>query len=145
MTTSSTFLSFAFWLEIDGITEAMFSECAGLQVETEMLSWEEGGLNSFVHMLPGRAKFSNLTIKRGVAAEGLWRWFSDCMCGTIQRRSLSIFLRDINHMGSGEPKQIRWDVVDALPIKWSGPDFRASSSDVAFETVELAHHGFKRT
>ena len=37
-----------------------------------------------------------------------------------------------------------WDFKEAFPYKWTGPDLRASSSDVAFESVELAHRGLSR-
>jgi len=34
-----------------------------------------------------------------------------------------------------------WDIVGAIPVKWSGPDFNTSSEQIAIETLEFAHHG----
>jgi phage tail-like protein len=40
----------------------------------------------------------------------------------------------------GEPKW-QWVFEKACPVKWSGPDLRAGSADVAFESIELVHRG----
>ena len=37
-----------------------------------------------------------------------------------------------------------WDFKEAYPVKYTGPDFRADSGAVAFESVELAHRGLSR-
>lgn len=131
--------TYRFWVEIDSITEAAFSECAGLQVETEIFEWQEGGLNGFVHRLPGRVKFSNLTLKRGIATAGLWTWCQDGIHGTIKRRNLSIVLR-----GYEGANPVRWNVKDALPVKWIGPNLKADANETAVESIELLHHGFER-
>ncbi|MDC3332360.1 phage tail protein, partial [Ilumatobacter sp.] len=31
----------------------------------------------------------------------------------------------------------------AFPVKWTGPSFSASSTDMAEEQLEIAHHGFR--
>ena len=38
-----------FLVEIEGILAGGFSECSGLQVETEVFDYREGGLNEYVH------------------------------------------------------------------------------------------------
>ena len=35
----------------------------------------------------------------------------------------------------------RWNFKDAYPVKWSGPELRGSNTEVAVETLELAHRG----
>src|SRR2546423_852925 len=84
--------TYRFWVEIDSINVAGFSECSGLQVETEIFEWEEGGRNNYKHRLPGRAKFSNLVLKRGIATADLWSWYQDSIQGKIKRRNLSVVL-----------------------------------------------------
>jgi hypothetical protein len=37
-----------------------------------------------------------------------------------------------------------WNFADAYPVKWAGPELRASSNAVAVETVELAHRGISK-
>ena len=64
-----------FYVEIGKLKVAAFTEVSGLQVEITVTEHEEGGNNGFIHRLPGRAKVSNLTLKRGVASsEHRWRY-----------------------------------------------------------------------
>jgi phage tail-like protein len=41
-------------------------------------------------------------------------------------------------------EKIRWNFVNAWPVKWTGPSFNAKGNDVAIETLELAHEGLAR-
>ena len=141
MTSSSNFYStFRYSIDLGRITQATFTECSGLQAEVEVLEWPEGGRNDYVHRLPGRVKpYGNLVLKRGIASDELYQWYYDVSIGTIARQDISIILH-----GYDSEQKVRWDVSGALPIKWVGPDFKAAASEVAFETIELAHNGFKR-
>lgn len=138
-TKRDVYATYRFWVEIDGITEAAFSECGGLQAETEVFEWQEGGVNHYTHRLPGRTKYSNITLKRGIATTALWEWYSGNIGGTIKRRTLAIVL-----CGYAGAKEVRWNVTDALPVKWSGPTLKADANETAVEVIELAHHGFER-
>jgi phage tail-like protein len=131
--------AYRFFVEIEGLAEAAFSECSGLQVETEVFEWEEGGSNGFRHRLPGRSKYQNLVLKRGVATANLWKWYFDAIEGKVKRRTLSVILCGYSGMSD-----VRWNFADAVPVKWSGPTFRTGATEAAVETLELAHHGFKR-
>lgn len=143
-TIADPFLSAKFWIEIGGITEGYFTECSGLNVETEVLEYAEGGLNDHVHKLPGRTKFSNVVLKRGwVESDDLWKWYSKIISGQIQTQSVSIILFENKVAGQTSPKA-RWDLAQAYPVKWQGPEFRADSNGVAVETLELAHAGWTR-
>jgi hypothetical protein len=37
-----------------------------------------------------------------------------------------------------------WNFRNALPVRWAGPTFDASSDSVGFETLELAHEGLTK-
>jgi len=139
MDTRDVYAAYRFWVEINGMTEAAFSECSGLQVETEIFEWEEGGLNSYKHRLPGRIKFTNLVLKRGIATPDLWQWYYETTQGTIKRRNISLILYGY----AGKP-EVRWNVSGVIPVKWSGPTFKTGSTEAAVESIELAHHGFTR-
>ena len=132
--------TYRFMVEMKGITEGSFSECSGLQAELEIFEWQEGGVNNFTHRLPGRAKFSNITLKRGIATPELWKWFNDARSGKIQRHNISIVLYGYQGM-----RKIQWSVSGALPIKWIGPNFKADANEVAVESIELIHNGFDRS
>jgi phage tail-like protein len=139
--TSATFL-----FEVDGQAIGRFMEVSGLEVEVAVESIEEGGENGFVHRLPGRMSWPNITLKRGVTqSDNLLTWLTKSSGeqfassgNTLARSSAAITLL------AKDGKRLRaWEFVDAFPVKWSGPQFAASSSDAATETLEIAHHGFK--
>ena len=61
-----------------GLTIGEFRECTGLSVEREILEYAEAGNNDFVYKLPGRLKFPNLVLKRGITNQAdLLKWFMD--------------------------------------------------------------------
>ena len=35
----------------------------------------------------------------------------------------------------------RWTFWGAYPIKWTGPELKASSNAIAFESIEMVHQG----
>ena len=61
------YLGFKFLVEIEGLVVGGFSEVTGLQVETEVETYREGGLNEYVHKLAGPTRYpSNLVLKHGM-------------------------------------------------------------------------------
>jgi phage tail-like protein len=140
---SDPFLVTKFWVEIAGVTEAIFREVSGLSVETEIVEYPEGGLNDYVHRLASRTKFSNITLKRGwVQSDELWKWYSKIIAGTIERRAVSIILFTNKGDNKGQEKA-RWNLDQAYPIKWQGPEFRSDGNTTAVETLVLAHSGWQ--
>jgi len=134
-------MAFRFRIEIEGITVAQASEVTGLSVETDIETYEEGGNNVFVYQLPKRTKYVHLMLKRGITdADDLWKWYDDVRSGNkFPRRNGAVVLLD-NKGGDYR----RWNFREAFPVKWSGPDLKADSGTVAFESVTLAHHGISR-
>lgn len=132
------YLGFNFLVEIQGLTVGGFQEVRGLEVEVEAQDYREGGVNDFIHKLPGPTRYpSNLTLRHGlVDAETLWDWHRAVRQGKIQRRNVSIILRD-----SREAEVRRWEFADTYPVKWTGPDLRAGTAEVAIEALELVHRG----
>jgi phage tail-like protein len=134
------FLNFNFLVEIDGITQAGFSDCSGFGATTEPTEVNEGGLNGFSHRLAGRTKQSNITLKWGLTdSHDLYDWYRAVVNGRIQRRNGSIVVIDLE----GQEKA-RWNFFNAWPSKWDGPDFSAKGNEVAIETLEIVHDGIER-
>jgi phage tail-like protein len=84
------YLGFNFVVEIDGIVLGGFSEVSGLQVEIEIQTFREGGVNQYMRQLPGPAKYpSNLIFKRGLtddeAFAGRWNVRTDPWCCGMPR------------------------------------------------------------
>jgi phage tail-like protein len=132
------YLSYRFQVEVDQQVVAAFSEVTGLDFETDVETFREGGVNLHEHQLAGPNKFpSRVVLKRGMTdARLLWSWHQDVTQGRIKRKDVSILLLD----STGEEKW-RWNFRQALPVKWVGPQFRAANAEIAIETLELVHRG----
>ena len=135
------FVAFRFEVRLDDISSGGFSECSGLQLETEVEDYAEGGLNTHLRRFPGRTKQSNLTLKRGIVDRELHDWYVRlAQEGSVEFKSGSILVHD----PSGGPVTMEWQFYRAFPCKWNGPDLNATQSSVAVETLELCHHGLIR-
>jgi phage tail-like protein len=123
-----------------GSLKLVFSELNGLKFETETMDYQEGGLNTFTHRLPGRSKASNLVLKRGMApTREFLDWYMKIASGNIDRQNISVEMFDLK--GS---VIIRWEFANAYPVSWTGPSFVASDATLAVESLELAHDGIIR-
>jgi phage tail-like protein len=130
-------LGLSFAIQLGDEIKGWFTECSGLSVQREIKSQPEGGVNDYVHQLPGRIKHTNITLKNGLAGNELWAWFQEGLYDAkVERRNVSIILYNADLK-----KKKSWDLVNAYPVKWTGPGFNSANSTLAVETLELVHHG----
>jgi phage tail-like protein len=136
---------FFIYVELSGVIEAKFTEVSGLSVEREVETYYEGGNNDRVHHLPGRIKYGNITLKRGVTfSRTLWDWFhkkptsptgGSAKYGIVNKIPLSIILYS--------PYSVipaRWyDLEEAFPVKLVGPSLNTDSNEIAIEELEIAY------
>src|SRR3954452_12129317 len=132
--TTATFL-----FEVDGVEIGQFMEVGGLEVEVGVESIEEGGENGFVHRLPGRMTWPNITLKRGVTqTDNLLGWLNKssgeqfASSGNKLTRSTAA----ITLLGPSGKRLRAWEFVEAFPVKWRGPEFAADSDSAATEQLE---------
>jgi len=133
------FPKYAFLVEIEGIRRAGFMSVSGLTEETEVREYREGGDNTTVRKLAGLNSYSAIVLEQGSCLDSeLWEWRQKIKSEGAQgnRKSISI----IQQNESGEEVK-RWQVFDAWPSKFSAPEFDASSSENAVESVEIQHEG----
>ena len=98
---------------------------------------KEGGNNGRVLKFPSRVTWTNLTLKKGIAAStSLWDWHYGFVEGKGKRRDGVIILQSDLHV----PNNI-WSFRRGLPVKYSGPVMNATQNSVAIETIEIAHEG----
>ena len=115
-----------------------FQEAKGLGAELEVLAHPEGGANHFVHQLPVRHTWSRIVLQRGVVRDPqLWNWYRLGLTESLgARRDGSIIM--LTHSGE---KAMAWDFRGGIAVKWTGPELNAMQSEVAVESLEIAHHG----
>jgi phage tail-like protein len=131
---------FNFLVEIDGIVVAGFSEVSGLSTDTNIIEYREGSEKvGTVRKLPGLMKYTNIVLKRGWTADAkLWAWRKKVIDGKTQRLSGTITLLD-----ESRTPALRWNFTAGWPSKWEGPALNAKTSEVAIETMEIAHEGLE--
>lgn len=132
--------SYLFFVEIDGIETARFQKCEGLEAETSVFEYEEGG--GEVHHFKGRTRFPNIILEKGITDnDSLFNWFKDtCLENKkLERKNGSVVLKDLQ---DNEVK--RWNFFRAFPCRWIGPklDYKDPST-FAVERIEIAHEGIE--
>ena len=97
------YASYNYTLEIDGVQSGGFSEVTGLQAESMPIEYREGTEDITVRKLPGLMKYGNITLKRGVSLNlDLMNWLRTVQAGDIERRNVTITLRDELKQDSSE-------------------------------------------
>jgi phage tail-like protein len=127
--------TYNFRVEIDGIGEAQFAEVVVPPAEIAVVEYREGAdKSSATRKLPGRVKYGNVVLKRGITADlSLYQWFRAVSQGDFQPRNVMIVLLDAQRQDVR-----RWLARDAWPVKYDGPALNAKNNEVAIETLELA-------
>jgi phage tail-like protein len=131
-------LRFLVELDLPGGTIGHFRECTGIGMEIVTKDYREGGQNAYVHRLPTHFKHTNVVLKRGVTHEAaLLQWFWEAR---TQAKPLEVTVSVVAPTG----RPVRTFVLTgAWPVKWTGPSLNATSTNVATETLEIAHNGIK--
>lgn len=132
--------NFRFKVEIGDLEAGGFSEVSGFDATFDVVEYREGDYEMTPMKLPGLMKYGNITLKQGTANNTvLYDWLIDTYNGDISLKTLTITLLD----EAGETAA-QWQVINAWPVKYTAPDFNATSSEVAYESIELAHEGMTR-
>lgn len=115
-----------------------WSKCDGLTVEYEVLEYQEGGQNDYVHRLPGRCKYQNIKLTRPLdkTSADVASWVAG------QRKKVERSNAEIAVLDPAGEVVAKWNLNGVYPVKWTGPSLDASGNQIAIETLELAHNGF---
>ena len=122
-----------------GGTNLGFMEVTGLEISYDVVEHRDGLSPEYTKVkMPGQVKYSNIILKRGIVKgdNEFYKWMSTIKLNTVERRDLTISLLNENH----EPART-WKVKNAFPVKYIGPDLNAAGSEIAVETLEIAHEG----
>ena len=131
---------FNYKVEIDGLEAGGFSEVTGFDASIDVIEDREGDMTQTPLKIPGLKKYGNITLKQGlVDSMVLYEWMTAGLEGDVERKTLTITLLDI----AGSPAA-SWQIINAWPVKYTAPDFNATSSEVAIESLEIAHEGMTR-
>ncbi|PID86688.1 MAG: phage tail protein [Chloroflexi bacterium] len=137
-------VGFHFGIEVQGVISGFFTECSGIGSEQEVIEHKvisETG-QEMVMKLPGRLKWENITLKRGITSNmDIWDWRKQVEDGDVEaaRHNGSIVMYDqqLNPVA-------RWNFEKAWPVKVTGPQPKSDSNDIGVEELTIAHEYIER-
>jgi phage tail-like protein len=136
-------VGFHFGLEIQDQITGYFTECSGIGSENEVIEQkvQKKGVEVVIK-LPGRLKWENITLKRGITSSmDLWKWRKMVEDGDVKgaRKSGSIVMYD-----STLSEKARWNFEGAWPSKITGPQPKADSNEIGVEEITIVHEYITR-
>ena len=125
--------SFNFIITVENM-RAGFSEVSGLATETDIIEYREGSEDISARKIPGKRKYTNISLKRGYTADGkdLWAWRKTVMDGKTVRKGGTITL-----LNEARQPALTWEFSEGWPSKWAGPAMNAKNNDIAIEEFEI--------
>ena len=133
--------NYHFKLDIQGITEAHFTECSSIGVRVQAITYREAGDQPNVRRIPGRVEYADVTLRYGLTkSTDLWKWLMNVASGTADRKNVSVILMD----STGMQEVTRWNLNNAWPREWSGAPLDARGQEIAIESLTLVFESVDR-
>jgi phage tail-like protein len=130
---------FSFLVELSiGGNQAFFKGVSGIRYETESVPVRAGGVNNTTYNLVGAVKWANLVFKQGFTKSSqMMKWREDWMVG----KTMSRYPGTITMLDTALKAQAQWSFTRGWPCKWDISELDASKSEIAIESLEIAHDG----
>jgi len=137
-------VGFFFGIEVQGVVTGYLQECTGIGSENEVIEHKvvDPTGKEYIHKIPGRLKWENVTLKRGLTSDlQFWEWRDQVVQGNVEsaRKNGSIIM--FNQQFS---EVARWNFENAWPVKITGPQPKSDSNEYALEELTIAHEGIYR-
>lgn len=135
--------AFHFKVEVLGLSpndqDVRFSDISGLNVEVATEEVAEGGENRFLQKYPTRAKYPELSLKRGLLTSSeIIKWVRDAIENfDIAPKNIDVKLLDETHQ-----PLMTWHLVNAYPTRWTVSDLSATSNAIAVESLQFHYQYF---
>ena len=132
---------FSFWVDLGMGGQAYFKSVSGLRYESEVVPVLAGGVNNTTFNLVGSTKWPTLVFKQGFTkSSALLQYRQDWLNGGNRKR---IPTGTITLLDTALKAQAVWTFTRGWPTKWEISEFDAAKSELAIETLEIAHDGLK--
>ncbi len=123
--------------------DVQFQSVSGLDVQIDKETLKEGGENRFEHSMPGRRKYTTLTLKRGIITpkdSGLTKWCQEAFQNLVIEPvgKVNVELLNENHN-----VLMQWELSHVWPVSWKIAELNAEKGEVLIETLELNYNYFK--
>jgi phage tail-like protein len=121
-------------------SDAMFQDVTGFAADLETEPVKEGGENRYTQMLPTRAKYGDLVLKRGLLVNSKIVQWCKAAIEELDIQPITVIVSLLNEKGA---PLMTYNFVNAWPKKWSVSDFNAQESKIVIETLELTYQYFR--
>jgi phage tail-like protein len=125
---------FGFLVEIDGVESPGFTQVLMPSGVLTVFEYREGAdAPCSVLWLPGRVRYGNLVLRRGISeSDALFEWWNAVCEGRTDRRTVAVVLLDAERNSVK-----RWRFAQALPVRYGVDPLDAAAPSVATEALEL--------
>lgn len=145
MQSQDPIVGFHFRLDLSGQAKGYFTECSGIGSEHEVIEHKvmsENGQHEIIMKIPGRLKWENITLKRGITdSMDVWEWRGKVEAGEVEANRSHGSITMLDHDFKPVAK---WDFKRGWPVKISGPTPKADSNEIGIEEIVIAHEGITR-
>ena len=120
-------------------TDIRFQEVSGLSVSAEFEALAEGGENRFIHQLPVKLNYGDITLKRGTPLGSGVSWWARKALEDFEFSPVNLLISLLNDQ---HLPIYNWYVVNAIPKRLEVTGLNAMQSEIAIETLVLTYHYF---
>jgi phage tail-like protein len=115
-----------------------FSEVSGIETNQDVIEYRSGEDPTLgVTKIPGLAKYSNLTLRRGVlGGTDLTQWRQQAIEGRVIGNLATVTVQLLNEQ---KTQVLSWVFKNAWPVRWTGPTLAGARSETAVESLEVAY------
>ena len=136
-------------VESDAVGEISFQEVSGLDQEVDLVEYRHGDSSVFSNMKkPGMIKYTNVVFKKGYfrADARLTTLFNsytknNSYYNDDPKSRLQITIKLLDNDSKDAKPLVQWDLLNAFPTKLTGTDLKSDATEIAIETLEVAHEG----
>lgn len=137
-------VGFHFKVEVVGLTgvadDVRFTEVGRLTAELATEEVAEGGENRFTQRYPTRAKYPEVSLKRGLLkGSQVAQWARECI-EDLKITPRDVFVKLLNE--EHEPL-LTWQLTGSFPTRWSVSDLNSTASAIVVESLQLSYQFFR--
>lgn len=139
-------LSTKFKVIIPGMQELVFRSCDGMEMETAVISYPEGGRSGAPRTARGAQHVSRISFSQGASSKGsggrsIFDWYLDVADPNkaLEKKTLSIVVTNEDGHDLAE-----WRILNAWPCRWVAPVMNMENNQLTVEYISFAHEGIER-
>lgn len=139
--------TYKFVVKMDGRIVAGVSKVSQLKRTTEVITWNEGGMNDRDHKIPGRTSYEGITLERGITDDKEFEeWALKIHPFSDSERDIESFKKDLQLVVRDEKNKevLRYNLFGCWVSEYTLPEFDASGNAIGIETIKIELDGWER-